>query len=163
MWGKEHLQDPHTHPIINPLQNPGLERTGGFLWPAVVVGALIFRCFFQIIIFEVWWQAKGTDLMHRVGSLVLDTLVDNHIQIKRVIFVSLVATRPTCSIQIIQLVQIPINNAITTVIFRLPAVHSFLHHCAYLSFVVTASHQHPKILGIVTLVLGSLLITSHQC
>lgn len=91
------------------------------------------------------------------------SLIDNHIEIKQVIFVSLVAMRPTCSIQIIQLVQIPINNAITTVIFRLPAVHPFLHHCAYLSFVVTASHQHPKILGIVTLVLGSLLITSHQC
>lgn len=82
------------------------------------------------------------------------SLINNHIEIKQVIFVSLVAMRPTCSIQIIQLVQIPINNAITTVILRLPAIHPFLHHCAYPSFVVTASHQHPKILGIVTLGAG---------
>lgn len=122
------------------------------------------RCLFQIIIFEVLRlvAGKGDRPYAQSGELGV-SLINNHIKIKQVIFASLVAMRLACSIQIIQLLQIPINNAITTVKCRLPAIHPFLHRCAYPSFVVTASHQHPTILGIVTLVLGPLLISSHQC
>lgn len=54
------------------------------------------------------------------------SLVSSRTEIKQVIFSSLAATRPACSIRIIQLPQIPINNAIRIVTSRLPPTYPFL-------------------------------------
>lgn len=91
------------------------------------------------------------------------SLISSHIEIKQVIFASLVTTRLACSIQIIQLRQIPINNAIRIVTSRLPTTNPFLHRSPFPS-AATASPQHPVVLGVAPsprLVLGPGVSLSH--
>lgn len=81
------------------------------------------RCHFQIIIFEVLHsqfssrQKGNRPAQSREFSV---SPINNRITIKQVIFVRLVAMRLTRSVQIIQLLLIPINNAITIAIRRRP-------------------------------------------